>query len=252
MDKTCNSCNISKPCENFPKNHRRKDGLDNKCKDCYKANYNKNKDKKLAANAKWRNENKDYIKEKARIMYDSRKSYLQDYYQQNKEKYIARKQEYRKNSPAKALLSSRRYREDNRAKVNGYARQYKKKLRLTDPSFKIRENISRRIRTSLQNINMTKHMSSIDYTGCSIHFLKMYLESKFNYGMTWKNYGVLWEIDHIIPCSSWNLLNAFDSYCCWNYRNLQPLWATENAVKLNKFSIQKKNAYITYMKTLIM
>lgn len=37
--------------------------------------------------------------------------------------------------------------------------------------------------------------------------------------MNWDNYGS-WHIDHIIPCSSWDLSNEDDIYKCFNYLNL--------------------------------
>jgi len=43
-----------------------------------------------------------------------------------------------------------------------------------------------------------KSKSSIKYLGTTIKEYKKYLESKFEEGMTWENYG-MWEIDHIAP-----------------------------------------------------
>ena len=48
--------------------------------------------------------------------------------------------------------------------------------------------------------------------------------------MTWKNYGE-WHIDHIKPCSKFNLTDEEEQKKCFNYKNLQPLWASENTSK---------------------
>ena len=42
------------------------------------------------------------------------------------------------------------------------------------------------------------------------------------------------EIDHIKPCSSFNLLDESEQLKCFNYKNLQPLWAHENLSKGDK------------------
>ena len=61
-----------------------------------------------------------------------------------------------------------------------------------------------------------------------------YLEAKFTEGMTWENHG-LWHIDHIKPCSSFNLLIEDEHHKCFHYSNLQPLWAKDNLSKSANF-----------------
>jgi hypothetical protein len=71
--------------------------------------------------------------------------------------------------------------------------------------------------------------------GCDIYELKKHLESKFLKGMNWDNYGKNgWEIDHIIPCASFDLTNEIQQKQCFNYLNLQPLWVLDNILKSNK------------------
>jgi len=70
--------------------------------------------------------------------------------------------------------------------------------------------------------------------------------------MNWKNYGKIWQIDHIIPCKAWNLSKEFDNYCCWNYRNLQPLYNKSNIIKKDKFNFLDKLYYEVKMKTILL
>ena len=63
---------------------------------------------------------------------------------------------------------------------------------------------------------------------------KIDLANKFKKGMSWDNYGE-WEIDHIRPCSSYNLKDPDQQLECFNYSNLQPLWKKENRKKSNKY-----------------
>ena len=52
--------------------------------------------------------------------------------------------------------------------------------------------------------------------------------------MSWDNYGK-WHIDHVRPCSSFDLTDAKQQEECFHYTNLQPLWAAENLQKGSKW-----------------
>ena len=78
----------------------------------------------------------------------------------------------------------------------------------------------------------------IKMLGCSFEFLRNYIESKFLEGMTWENHGYYgWHIDHIIPCSSFDLSIKENQFKCFHYTNLQPLWAFENLSKGDKVGL---------------
>ena len=71
--------------------------------------------------------------------------------------------------------------------------------------------------------------------GCSIREARNYLETLFQSGMTWGNYGVNgWHIDHIIPLSYFDMSDPEQQKRAWHYTNLQPLWAADNRKKSNK------------------
>ncbi len=110
--------------------------------------------------------------------------------------------------------------------------KYRKEYR-TRKYVKIKQRLRHRIWTVLKN--KTKSASTIELIGCNIENLISRLESKFKEGMTWKNYGK-WEIDHIKPCSSFDLTKSEEQRKCFNYKNLQPLWQSENRKKYNKLN----------------
>ena len=54
--------------------------------------------------------------------------------------------------------------------------------------------------------------------------------------MSWDNWSIKgWHIDHIRPCSSFDLSDPTQQKECFHYTNLQPLWASENLKKNNKW-----------------
>jgi len=72
--------------------------------------------------------------------------------------------------------------------------------------------------------------SAVADLGCSIDELRLHLESKFQTGMSWSNYGK-WHIDHIVPLVFFNLQERVQLLKACHYTNLQPLWARENCSK---------------------
>lgn len=250
MNKTCNKCNSEKSTSEFYVNNRNKDKLEATCKDCTKAKNKQNRDKLREAQRKWREKNPDYMKNYGKT--EKIKEYRKQYYQEHKEEEIKRTLERRKNNPEKYKEERKRYIENNKEKVNKYHSSWKKEKREKDVTYKIKENISRRIRYELNTLLKGKKTNrTFEYLGCSIDELKTYLESKFEDNFTWENYGDVWHIDHIIPCSSWSLSDEFENKCCWNYRNLQPLKASENQSKKDNFNQEDKDRYIELMKSIL-
>lgn len=94
------------------------------------------------------------------------------------------------------------------------------------------------LRSRINNILKTKIKkgSAIKDLGCSVEELKVYLESKFQSGMTWENHSKTgWHIDHIRPLSSFDLTKRKQFKEACHYTNLQPLWAIDNLKKNNKY-----------------
>lgn len=80
------------------------------------------------------------------------------------------------------------------------------------------------------NINKTK--SSIEYLGCSVEYFIEYLKSKMTDEMTFENI----HIDHIKPVSRFNLDNEEEFLDCVHYTNFQALLSSDNLSKSNKWS----------------
>lgn len=54
--------------------------------------------------------------------------------------------------------------------------------------------------------------------------------------MSWDNYGKLWQVDHILPVSSFDHSLAHHRKQCWHFTNLQPLEADRNLEKSDRIT----------------
>jgi hypothetical protein len=146
------------------------------------------------------------------------------YYEENKNHVISRVKQYNK---------------ENSKQVNATHNEWVKRSNYfnnrynTDIQYKLIKIQRARIHAALHGKN--KSQTTQELIGCSTEFLKDYIESKFEPGMTWNNYSVNgWHIDHIKPISLFDLTDPdqLKEACC--YINLQPMWAEENLKKSNK------------------
>lgn len=76
-----------------------------------------------------------------------------------------------------------------------------------------------------------------DFISCSLLDFKERFEFLFKDGMSWNNYGE-WQIDHIKPCTYFDLLLPEQQKECFKISNLQPLWANENEEKSTNYNGQ--------------
>ena len=146
---------------------------------------------------------------------------MDNYYKTNPDKYIKFIQ----------LLKIRQI-----AIRRGIRKKYNQKVKRCRRKYinhRLAKNLSVRMCSALKNKYKSKSIPNL--IGCSIEQLKQHLEKQFRRGMTWGNYGRCgWHVDHIIPCSKFDLTIIEEQKKCFNFSNLQPLWALENILKSNK------------------
>lgn len=160
-------------------------------------------------------------------------------------KYIAKK---RKQDPEYAKRQrevARKYYHNNKEKVaqyqketrtNEYSREYMKKRR-RDPYWRITDALRSRVYNAMKRKRGRKSLKTLHLLGVKdFQEVINHLVSQFREGMTLDNYGQ-WHVDHIKPCSSFNLLDVEEQKKCFHYTNLQPLWAEENISKGNKINV---------------
>lgn len=231
--KKCKQCKKEKILNEFSTRIRKtgKVYINLNCKQCEKLRknkwYNENKEKasknrkdwrknnserKKFTDKKWRETNLEKIKEKEK-----------KYREKNKKKIKQRVKKYQKEHYNEHLIKYRKTKSS-----------WTKRRRKEDEKFRISQNIRCRIYKALKSQNTIKSIKTLDLLGCSIDFFKKWLEWQFNSKMDWENHGFYWQIDHVIPCSSFNLVDKEKQYKCFNWKNCRPLEKSKNNKKRDK------------------
>jgi hypothetical protein len=129
-------------------------------------------------------------------------------------------------------LKRKIYISNNQVKIKNTKNIYRKTRYKEDIEYNIEHRFRSRLNKLTRNLN-SKQEKSITYLGCTKLEFKIYIENQFSQGMSWENRNE-WHLDHIIPCSKFNLSKEEDLKKCFHYSNLQPLWAKDNLIKRDK------------------
>jgi Prasinovirus endonuclease VII len=161
-------------------------------------------------------------------LYESEKLYAQ----KNRSKVNAKSRRRYWRNPKRSILYSRMWRKKNPDKCREQGRR-RARIETTILNRKIRKRLRTRLLLALSG--GYKRGSTIELLGCSIADFKIYLESKFESGMSWENYGCDgWHIDHIMPCAIFDLTKPEHQKRCFHFSNMQPMWAGKNLRKSAK------------------
>lgn len=142
------------------------------------------------------------------------------------------KERYKKHSKALRAYQSA-WRIKNRDKIRKSESERRKIRAKVDKNYLLRIKISARISSRIKKGGATK--GSLRLTGTSISCYRAYMESLFEIGMTWENYGE-WHIDHIVPLSFFDLTLAEHQKMAFHFTNTRPMWKSENIARGNKMS----------------
>ena len=262
--KTCTKCGEVKLLEDFGKHKISADGLRSVCKDCRKVEgqlYAKANRKGIkayhakyyAANrGEWSKNgkayytaNRDRILERTKGYRESnREKYLEDKkasYRRNREKYRKQQKAYYEANRVEITKINKAWVKENREKVTAYKRDWHNEKLATDPVFKLKLNLRKRLFMAISK--GYKKGSAVRDLGCSIPALKQYLESQFNSRMTWDNWGTYWHIDHIYPLAAADLADRVQFLAACNWQNLQPITTTANLKKGDKVTPAAKRLF---------
>jgi len=132
--------------------------------------------------------------------------------------------------------TQRRYRAKYKDKIAVKRRAYFHKKLETDVQYRLMWLLRSRVMIALKSNLAYKAYKTIELLGCPIEIAREHLEKQFKDGMSWKNHGE-WEIDHIIPISSFDLTKPEQQKKAFHYTNLQPLIKLENRIKSSRMVI---------------
>lgn len=215
----CNQCSIEKTMDKYYASNL------SKCKECVKNNTKKNTlenpEHKKIVDKKWRDENPERKKlndKKWRENNIERKSETDRLYRElkkNDQDHLDMMKKCRKNW-----------------KDNHY------KEWISKPENKLLDRTRRRVWECMKSFNETKKDHTIKLLGCKMSFYVKWLEYLFDSRMSFDNYGSYWEIDHVIPCSKFDLSNLENQQQCFSWINTRPLEKTKNRSKNDKIIIK--------------
>lgn len=240
-EKVCTVCNELKPKSDYFKNSYKKDGLTPSCKSCKKLEGNQKRDRYNSRDVIHYPEFKICSQckiEKPSASFDKCKSNVDGLSYKCKDCEYARKKIYRDSN--KELIKERGRAPEKIAKKRVYNKEYREvnrehlnKLQTekyqTDICFKLSLRLRGRVIDAIRG-KAKKSAKTMELVGCTIEFLKQYLEERFLPTMTWDNYGPDWHVDHISPVSKFDLTDPEQQKVCFHYTNLQPLFATTRVI----------------------
>lgn len=154
---------------------------------------------------------------------------------------------YKARNKQKISEYNKTYKQENKITIDAYNKEYynehretelartratHKRLLDTNPSFRMAQNMRKRVRTALNGTN--KSEATKELLGCDTEFFQKWIEYQFTEGMTLQNYGSVWHLDHVVPCASFDLTNSVNQYKCFHWTNYQPMFGHENITKGDK------------------
>jgi hypothetical protein len=222
--KECRECKLTKESNLFNKCSTAPDGLTHFCKGCYKVFRKRKREARLPTNeivttlhcsyCLTNRPSSDFRRcPRAKTGYFSKCNLCWKPREWNKEKQKAAEAKYVAANPDKIKAKWKRAAEK--------------------PARIIRDRLNHRIADAMRSMNTRKDNKTSEYTGCSMPYLKKWLEYHFTDEIGWHNYGE-WHIDHVMPCSSFDLTKPEDQAKCFNWQNLRPCLASENMAKGDK------------------
>lgn len=125
----------------------------------------------------------------------------------------------------------------------GQNARVERERRKADPFYALKRKLRTRTSMAFEYRGWKKTSKTQKMLGCSWDTLKAHIEEQFIDGMSWENEGV-WQVDHIIPLNASN--NEEELNALLYYKNLQPLWSSDNIAKSDNHNPEDKRKYLEW------
>lgn len=155
------------------------------------------------------------------------------YKRNNKEKIKAYNKTYKAKNKKVISEYNKKYHQENKEIIQKRQNKNHRNRRKNDLSYKIAGNMRTRIGKLLHTKKLTKNKKTLEILGCSLKMFKKWMKFQCYDGCKLKNYGEYWHMDHVIPCSLFNLEKEKDLDKCFHWTNIQPMKTIKNIKKNN-------------------
>ena len=228
-EKICNKCNISKTLDNFSKDKYKKNGYRGECKICDSKRKNKNKNKNNTDN------NTNIISNEKICSNCNVLKNLEDYHKDKSKKDGFRNQ-CKKCELEKKVI----YYQENKDKRH----EYEKNKYHSNEEVRIKKLLRTRFLLGLKNKSSEKCGSILDICSCDLDFFKKWIEYQYklltnNETIDWNDFKKNYHMDHLLPCSSFDLTNIEEQKKCFHWKNIQILTKENNLKKSNSIISQE-------------
>jgi hypothetical protein len=147
-----------------------------------------------------------------------------DYKAKNKEKVSEYNKKWKSEHKEEVDAYNRNYNVINREKIQELQTKQHRLRRKTDMRYKM----SITLRNRLRKFYRGKRPKTMELVGIPLHRFLKWIEGNFLADMSWQNHGTLWHIDHVVPCSWFNLELFSERQTCFSWMNMRPLYAKKN------------------------
>jgi hypothetical protein len=163
---------------------------------------------------------------------DCQNLFSKEYKLKNKEKIAEYNKNYKSERKDEIKEYNKNYNLNNRESIQKRQTENQRNRRNNDINYKLSVNLRNRIKKFLKGETKSNKL-----IGCSIDFFKKWLEYNFTSNMNFDNYGSVWHMDHVIPCSLFNLENDNEKNYCFNWTNIRPYDSIKNMSRGNRLTI---------------
>lgn len=233
-EKVCSMCKIVKHSVCFLFKKGTTDGLSSCCGECQRNHerdryHNDDEFRSAKISCNERHKNNPEVKKATSIKRKKK-------YQQPEVKAKVCKQQRERNKRPEVQADRAEYVRKPEVRFN---KNQKKRLRYAeDEEYRIESNLRSRMSKECKRQRVDKSEPTLKILGCTLPEFKKHMSRKFHPHpktgelMTWQNQNYRgWHIDHVVPCSFWDLTDPIHQKLCFHYTNTQPLWARYNLKK---------------------